>query len=74
VNLVCALSVFRVVESRHPDFNVGIHVVGHFGWRTRTVVNGDNPEGGLWLDKLYIVPDLNGLPLSLSLGALGMPG
>lgn len=67
-------SVFRVVESHHPEYAVGTHVVGHFGWQTRTVVNADNPGNWPWLKKPYIIPDFSGLPLSLALGVLGMLG
>jgi NADPH-dependent curcumin reductase CurA len=48
--------------------------VGHFGWQTRTVVNADDPGAWIWLKKPYIIPDFAGLPLSLALGVLGMPG
>lgn len=66
--------VARVIESRHPDYNVGIHVVGHFGWQTRTIFSVDQPPSSLWLSKPFIIPDFSGLPLSLALGVLGMPG
>lgn len=66
--------VAKVIESRHPEYKVGTHVVGHFGWQTRTVVNADDPGTWLWLKKPYIIPDFSGLPLSLALGVLGMPG
>lgn len=66
--------VAKVVESRHPEYEVGIHVVGHFGWQTRTVVNADDPGAWIWLKKPYIIPDFDGQPLSLALGVLGMPG
>jgi prostaglandin reductase 1 len=74
VSLICASPIFRVVESRHPEYEVGIHVVGHFGWQTRTVVNADDPGAWIWLKKPYIIPDFDGQPLSLALGVLGMPG
>jgi hypothetical protein len=48
--------------------------VGHFGWQTRTVVNADDPGAWIWLKEPYIIPDFAGLPLSLALGVLGMPG
>jgi NADPH-dependent curcumin reductase CurA len=64
----------RVIESRHPDYEVGIHVVGHFGWQTKTVYNVNKTSAALWLSKPYIIPDFSGLPLSLALGVLGMPG
>lgn len=66
--------VAKVIESRHPEYEVGIHVVGHFGWQTKTVVNADEPAEWFWLKKPYIIPDFAGLPLSLALGVLGMPG
>lgn len=74
VHFTCASPLFRVIESRHPEYKVGMHVVGDFGWQTRTVVNADDPGAWLWLEKPYIIPDFSGLPLSLALGVLGMPG
>jgi NADPH-dependent curcumin reductase CurA len=65
---------YRVIESRHPEYKVGIHVVGHFGWQTRTIVSIDKPPASLWLSKPFIIPDFSGLSLSLALGVLGMPG
>ncbi|XP_068895476.1 prostaglandin reductase 1-like [Tenebrio molitor] len=58
--------VAKVVESKNPKYPVGKHVVGEFGWRTHTISDG----------KAGVFPVLNpeGLPLSLSLGVLGMPG
>lgn len=66
--------VAKVTESCHPEYKVGMHVVGDFGWQTRAVVNADDPGASLWLEKPYIIPDFSGLPLSLALGVLGMPG
>ncbi|XP_049764673.1 prostaglandin reductase 1-like [Schistocerca cancellata] len=64
--------VARIVESKSPQFPVGRYVVGSWGWRDRTVVNvaakGDEVQ------PLMPVPDIGDLPLSLSLGVLGMPG
>jgi prostaglandin reductase 1 len=64
----------RVIESRHPEYKVGMHVMGHFGWQTTTIYNVDKPPAALYMSKPYIIPDLSGLPLSLALGVLGMPG
>lgn len=74
VSLICTSPICRVIESCHPEYEVGIHVVGQFGWQTKTVVNADDPGVWFWLKKPYIIPDFAGLPLSLALGALGMPG
>lgn len=63
--------MFRVLKSRHPDYPEGTKVIGYFGWRDRTVYNPDLVKGPAWFYKL---PDLKGLPESLALGALGMPG
>ncbi|MEE1782861.1 NADP-dependent oxidoreductase [Streptomyces sp. SP17BM10] len=57
-------SVVEVVESRHPKFKVGDHVVGAFGVQEFAVSDG---KGALRVD-----PSL--APLSTYLGALGMPG
>ena len=56
--------VVRVIESRHPDFAVGDHVVGMSGAQKFWVSNGKGVK------KVY--PDL--APLPRYLGALGMPG
>ena len=53
-----------VVESRHPDFEVGDAVQGEFGWREHAVLEGRG------LRKLPA--DLR--PLSLSLGIVGQSG
>ncbi|WP_175730909.1 NADP-dependent oxidoreductase [Burkholderia ambifaria] len=54
----------EVIESRHPDFAVGEHVVGQFGWQEYGTSNG----GGL--RKV----DTSRVPLSAWLGVTGMPG
>ncbi|KVH43557.1 2-alkenal reductase [Burkholderia diffusa] len=54
----------EVIESRHPDFAVGEHVVGQFGWQEYGTSNG----GGL--RKV----DTSRVPLSAWLGVAGMPG
>jgi len=66
--------VARVIESKHPEYEVGIHVVGHFGWQTKTIYNVNKPTTTLWLTKPFKIPEFSGLPLSLALGVLGMPG
>jgi hypothetical protein len=59
-----ALGLGRVEESRHPHFAVGDHVIGVLGVQERAVVHG----GGL----TAVDPDLAPLPVHLS--ALGMTG
>ncbi|MBR0673216.1 NADP-dependent oxidoreductase [Neoroseomonas soli] len=54
----------EVVASRHPDFKAGDIVLGGYGWQRFSVVG---PE------RLFKVP-AGSLPLSTSLGVLGMPG
>ncbi|XP_063907828.1 prostaglandin reductase 1-like [Zophobas morio] len=65
--------VAKIIESKNPKYPVGKYVVGEFGWRTHTIADETPP-----LPKGYpipwIIPDLEGLPLSLSLVILGMPG
>ncbi|XP_046982371.1 prostaglandin reductase 1-like [Schistocerca americana] len=64
--------VSRIVESRSPDYPVGRHVVGYWGWCDRTVVNPAAKDGEILPPML--VQNYGDLPLSLSLGVLGMPG
>ncbi|MER8104244.1 NADP-dependent oxidoreductase [Kitasatospora sp. NPDC094016] len=57
-------SVVEVVESDHPKFRVGDHLVGSFGVQEYVVSDG---KGALKVDPALA-------PLSTYLGALGMPG
>nr|XP_019552338.2 prostaglandin reductase 1-like [Aedes albopictus] len=63
--------VAKVLDSKNPKFPVGSYVVGAFGWRTHSVCNPDEVAAE-W--KPYPLPDVGGEPLSLGIGALGMPG
>ncbi|XP_049941132.1 prostaglandin reductase 1-like [Schistocerca serialis cubense] len=66
------VKVSRIVESRSPDYPVGRHVVGYWDWCDRTVVNPTAKAGEILPPML--VQNYGDLPLSLSLGVLGMPG
>jgi len=57
-------AVSEVVESNHPKFKPGDHVVGPFGWQLYAVSNG---EGIAKVDPKLV-------PLSYYLGVAGMPG
>ncbi|MFQ5636522.1 MAG: NADP-dependent oxidoreductase [bacterium] len=59
-----ALAIGRVVESNHPDFQVGDHVSGGLGVQSYALSDG---KGLMKVD-----PEIAPLPLYLS--ALGMPG
>ncbi|KXJ69244.1 hypothetical protein RP20_CCG028142 [Aedes albopictus] len=63
--------VAKVLDSKNTQFPTGTYVVGAFGWRTHTVCNPDKVDPP-W--KPYPLPDVGGEPLSLGIGALGMPG
>jgi NADPH-dependent curcumin reductase CurA len=54
----------EVVQSNDPGFSAGDVVAGHLGWQTHGVVQRDQ------IRKI----DTGGLPSSVALGALGMPG
>ncbi|HEY3634703.1 MAG TPA: NADP-dependent oxidoreductase [Caldimonas sp.] len=56
-----------VVESRHPGYQKGDHVVGFGGWQEYSIVDAGNP--GV-LRKV----DTSRVPLSAYLGSVGMPG
>jgi NADPH-dependent curcumin reductase CurA len=59
-----AIAIGRVIESKHPRFAVGDHVSGMFGLQELVVSNGDG-----------LVPvDPRLAPLPVMLGTLGMPG
>jgi NADPH-dependent curcumin reductase CurA len=56
-----------VVESRHPLYQKGDHVVGFGGWQEYSIVDAGNPGA---LRKV----DTSRVPLSAYLGSVGMPG
>ena len=57
-------TVGEVIESRHPDFEVGDKVAGMFGWSEIGVSDGN----------LLRKVDNSQIPLSAYLGTVGMPG
>ncbi|XP_047004868.1 prostaglandin reductase 1-like [Schistocerca americana] len=65
--------VARIVESHAAGFPVRRYVVGYWGWRDRTVADV-GLHAPYFMSPAMLVPDLGELPLSLSLGVLGMPG
>lgn len=68
--------VAKVIESKNPKFPVGKYVVAHVGWRTHTVLNEESDKKYYYSYELvpYVLPNFDGLSVSLGLGALGMPG
>lgn len=60
-----ALAAGEVVASRHPDFLPGDDVAGWFGWQEYATVG---------VDKVVRKVSESDLPLSLSLGVLGING
>lgn len=71
---IIASQVAKVLESKHPDYKPDDIIVGSFGWRTRVITAVDVQSKEPISTKPYKLPDLGGLPLSLGLGVLGMPG
>ncbi|CAG9836166.1 unnamed protein product [Diabrotica balteata] len=64
-NTMMGTQVAKILESKNDKFPPGRYVVGTFGWQTHTISSDE---------RLRLVPDLGGLPPSLCLGVLGMPG
>jgi len=62
--------VAKITDSKHPEFPVGKFVVTKSGWRSHSIINGDEPRK----IEPYILPDLGNLSPSLGLGVLGAPG
>ena len=58
-------TVGEVVESKHPGFKAGDHVLTSLGWQTHGVAKGG---------EIAKVGANAGVPLSYFLGVLGMPG
>jgi len=59
-----------VLESKNPKFPKGSKVFADIGWRDAAIFNPDKISGF----GTSILPDLKGLPESVGLGVLGMPG
>lgn len=62
-----------VQESKHPDYPVGTRIVSHQSWCDYYVMNPDINEGQNNFGH-YKLPNLQGLPISYGIGALGIPG
>jgi NADPH-dependent curcumin reductase CurA len=60
-----SLAVGRVERSRHPDFHPGDYVTGMFGWQDYAAVEGKAIQRKV---------ARTGLPISTSLGVLGLSG
>ena len=58
-------TVSEVIDSRHPDLQVGDVVLAHGGWQTHAVADGRTLKRKL---------DANVAPLTTALGVYGMPG
>lgn len=67
--------VAKIIESKSPEFPVGKSIVcWNLGWSSHGVFNPTEESKELLNMKPHFVPDLGNLPISLSLGMLGMPG
>ncbi|KAL2079285.1 hypothetical protein ACEWY4_025029 [Coilia grayii] len=66
-DVMIGTQVAKVLQSKNPAFPVGAHVVSRSGWRTHTVSDGSGVQ-------LLLSDWPNDVPLSLALGAIGMPG
>ncbi|XP_065911514.1 prostaglandin reductase 1-like [Dysidea avara] len=66
-NTMIGEQVAKIIESKNENFKVGDYVAGMFGWRTKTISNGDQVRK---LDRSVYTDD----KLSTGLGILGMPG
>lgn len=66
--------IAKVVESKNPKYPVGKRVVAYAGWRTHTIINPNVTTDNDMGQNIFSFPDIGELPLSLSLGVLGMPG
>lgn len=63
--------VGKVIQSQHPEYPVNKHVVAHAGWCDYTILDGSPDE---LFDTVPYIPPIGSLPLSLAIGAVGMPG
>jgi len=64
--------VAKVTASKNPEYPVGCHVLGYFGWRSHTITDAKSDQGDM-MTKVTKLPE-RGLSRSMFLGVLGMPG
>jgi len=63
--------VAKVLDSKNPNYKIGDNIFGQLGWRTHTIFNPSSDGSSL---PPYVLPSFGDHPLSLGIGALGMPG
>ncbi|XP_027237361.2 prostaglandin reductase 1 isoform X1 [Penaeus vannamei] len=66
--------VARVIESKNAEWPVGSFMVTQAGWRCTTHLSLEKLQTTDFWQKSLQLPDMRGLPMSLGLGTLGMPG
>ncbi|RVE50882.1 hypothetical protein evm_004449 [Chilo suppressalis] len=66
--------IAKVIESKNGAFPIGTWVMGHFGWRTHTIVRTDSEKMSNQKPFSYALPDFESLPVSLGLGVCGRVG
>uniref|UniRef100_A0A2A4J403 Prostaglandin reductase 1 n=1 Tax=Heliothis virescens TaxID=7102 RepID=A0A2A4J403_HELVI len=70
-----AYQVGLVIESKAPKYPVGTRVISHKGWCDYVIIDTNNPYPTPdTFGEFYKLPNLGGLPNSLGVGAVGMPG
>ncbi|KAK9886581.1 hypothetical protein WA026_017510 [Henosepilachna vigintioctopunctata] len=70
-DVIMGSQVAKIIESKNPEYPVGKHVVGHYGWKTHHIL--DNSPSRLGIPP-KIIPDDLGVNLSHFLGVLGLTG
>lgn len=64
-----------MIDSKNDNYPKDTIVFAQVGWRSHTIIDPKNfKTAGFEKPDLYVVPDFQGLPLSLGVGYLGMPG
>lgn len=63
--------VGKVIETKNSEYPVTMTVVSHSGWRDYAILDG---EPDLIFGIKPYDPQIGDLPMSLAIGALGMPG
>ncbi|XP_023930514.1 prostaglandin reductase 1 [Lingula anatina] len=67
--------VGKVVESKDPQYPVGTTIVANVGWRTHAILRADQERQGVGgMPTVMPATPAPGLPVSVNLGVLGMPG
>lgn len=73
-SIMLGSQIGKIIESKNSNFPVGKKVIADVGWRSHTIINPFRCNAEYEFRKPKLLRDIEGLPMSLYLGMLGMTG